>query len=146
MRVSDVMGHKAGDRPRIVTIGPTATVSELVELLDRHRIGAVVVTADEKTIDGIISERDVVRALASDGPDAMSMSLDRFMTTDVRTCSSTDELRNIAEKMTTGRFRHLPVVDDGELVGIVSIGDVVKNRIDELETQTDHLVDYLFTG
>src|SRR5690348_9077020 len=118
MRISEVVSGKASHE--VITVSPEATVRELVALLARHNIGAAVVSSDGRTVDGIVSERDVVRGLG--GNDAiLGAAVSEIMTTDVRTCepgSSLDEVRTV---MTEGRFRHLPVVDGGVLVGVVSI-------------------------
>jgi len=140
MRISEVVAGKASQD--IVTISPDATVRDLVALLATHNVGAAVVSSDGTSVAGIVSERDVVRRL--NGNDAaLSASVSEIMTADVRTCepsSSLDEVRSI---MTEGRFRHLPVVDGGRLVGVVSIGDIVKNHIDQVEFERDQLDSYL---
>lgn len=140
MIVRDVLHTKGTD---VVTVAPTATITELVSLLAEHRIGAVIVSAEGGTVDGIISERDITRALDSHGATILSMRVSELMTAKVRTCSPSETIRDVAVVMTEGRFRHLPVIDDGALIGIVSIGDIVKKRIDELETETGQLMDYL---
>lgn len=140
MIVRDVLSGKGA---AVVTISPSAPIAELVAALSEHRIGALVVAADGSHIDGIVSERDIARAMHKHGAEVMHMQVSELMTSDVRTCHSGDQIGDIARVMTEGRFRHLPVVDDGALIGIVSIGDIVKKRIDELETETDHLMGYL---
>ena len=140
MLISDVMRNK-GDL--VVTIAPDRSVRTLIDLLDEHRIGAVVVSTDGTTIAGIVSERDVVRRLHRDGAAVLDESVADIMTSDVRTCTPEDDLEHVAGVMTEARVRHLPVVTDGRLVAIVSIGDVVKNRIDELQVERDQLVDYI---
>lgn len=146
MQVHEVLSHKAEARPTLITVRPSDTVAHLVATLADHKIGAVIVSDGSGDVSGIVSERDVIRGLAEQGNDVMSAPVSDLMTRDVRTCSVTDEIREIATTMTTHRFRHLPVLEDGDLIGIVSIGDVVKSRIDELEDQADHLVEYLFTA
>jgi CBS domain-containing protein len=140
MIVQDIL---AGKGASVVTITPDATIADLIAVLAEHRIGAIVVSADGDTIAGIVSERDIARGLHAHGSDLLSLPVDAVMTTEVRTCGPQDDISEIASIMTHGRFRHLPVVVDGSLVGIVSIGDVVKKRIDQLETETDQLRDYL---
>ena len=142
MKIDDIIRKKGAD---VVTIAPAATVSELLDLLATHNIGAVVVSADGASISGIVSERDVVRRLASKGADVLDQQVSAIMTTDVKTCGIEDSLESIAQTMTYGRFRHLPVTHDGKLVGIISIGDVVKNRIDQLTDERNHLLEYLHT-
>lgn len=146
MLVQDVLARKNSGREALVTITPTATITEFLELMLHHGIGAVVVSSDGRTLDGIISERDVVRHLAVDPTTTLSQPVSALMTAEVNSCSLTDDVRQIASVMTAGKFRHLPVIDDGALVGIVSIGDIVKSRIDQLEAETEHLVDYLYNG
>jgi CBS domain-containing protein len=140
MRISEVVAGKASQD--IVTISPDATVRELVALLADHNVGAAVVSTDGSTVSGIVSERDVVRQL-NGNDQALSAAVADIMTVDVRTCepgSSLDEVRRV---MTEGRFRHLPVVEDGRLVGVVSIGDIVKNHIAEVEFERDQLDSYV---
>jgi CBS domain-containing protein len=136
--------HRKGRQ--VATIAAGATVAEAVALLQEHNIGALVVTDDG--VAGMLSERDVVRALAD--PDRAAGVLDQvvseLMTTVVATCGPRATVDELMRLMTDRRIRHIPVVDEGELIGIVSIGDVVKSRIDELQTETDTLHDYLASG
>lgn len=139
-RVRELIGHK-GDR--VVTIAPQAPVAEAVAQLARHGIGALVVSDDGRGIAGVLSERDVVRHLAATGASALELAVERVMTTEVETCgweTTTDELVML---MTERRFRHVPVVDEGALVGIVSIGDVVRARMDDLIAERDDLQAYV---
>jgi CBS domain-containing protein len=140
MRISDVIRQK-GDA--VVTIRSDATVLELLETLEKHRIGAVVVSDDGLTVTGIVSERDVVRHLHTDGIGVLDRTVAMIMTKDVQTCTPQDGIEDLARVMTEHRVRHIPVVVDGKAVGIVSIGDIVKGRIDELQTERDHLVGYI---
>jgi CBS domain-containing protein len=140
MRISDVIRRKGG---KVVTLRPDETVRRLLELLEQHRIGAVVVSEDGATVSGIVSERDVVRHLHSDGVGILDETVSMIMTSEVATCSPQDGVEDLALVMTERRFRHIPVVVDGALVAIVSIGDIVKSRIDELQTERDHLVGYI---
>jgi CBS domain-containing protein len=127
----------------VATIPPAATVRDLLDLLAEQRIGAVVVTADD-AIAGIVSERDVVRRLADDGGALLDRQVAEIMTVDVVTCTKETSVEDLARTMTERRIRHVPVVDaDGALAGIVSIGDVVKSRISELEGERDDLVGYI---
>ncbi|MCK2218087.1 CBS domain-containing protein [Actinomadura sp. ATCC 31491] len=128
---------------QVTTVPPSASVRELLARLAEHNIGAVVVSTDGVAIEGIVSERDVVRRLNDRGAGVLDEPVSAIMTTDVRTAGpgeNVDELRRI---MTNERFRHMPVVENGRLAGIVSIGDVVKSAIEELETEKASLVDYL---
>ncbi len=143
MRVKDIL-HKKGTE--VATIDPEATIAQAVAVLYERRIGALVVSSDGAEISGILSERDVVGALATLGPDLLTAPVRRFMTADVLTCEPGDELRTLAITMTDKRFRHMPVTVDGRLAGIVSIGDVVKHRVDELQTEHDQLMDYISSG
>jgi len=140
MRISDVVRHKGGE---VVTLRPEATVRQLLGVLEQHQIGAVVVSDDGSAVAGIVSERDVVRRLHTDGVGVLDQSVAMIMTTDVHTCTPEDRTADLARVMTERRVRHLPVVVDGALVAIVSIGDIVKGRIDELQTERDHLVGYI---
>lgn len=137
MRVADLIKKKGSS---VITLPSTATVAELLETLDDNRIGAVVVVDGDEVV-GIASERDVVHHLRG-GADAQA-ALAQMMTADVRTCTPEDDLVALAATMTEGRFRHLPVVGDEGLAGIVSIGDVVKARLDALQAERDHLESYL---
>ena len=140
MRISDVVRRK-GDE--VVTVRPDETVERLLQLLADHRIGAVVVSEDGATVAGIVSERDVVRHLHSDGPDVVNATVSSIMTADVTTCDPEAPIEELARTMTDKRIRHVPVVVDGRLHAIVSIGDIVKNRIDELQAERDQLVGYI---
>lgn len=141
MKISDVMKGKASQE--VVTVSPEATVADLVALLDQYGIGAVVVSRDGSSVDGIVSERDVVRRLHAAGGDVLLLSVATIMTPDVHTCTADQPVQELAGVMTRKRFRHVPVVEDGRLTGIVSIGDVVKRRIDELEFERDQLDSYV---
>jgi CBS domain-containing protein len=140
MLISDVIRSK-GDL--VVTIPPDHSVKSLIDKLDEHGIGALVVSSDGRTIDGIVSERDVVRRLHRDGAAVLDLRVSDIMTADVRTCAPEDNVEHTARVMTDARVRHLPVVTAGELVAIISIGDVVKHRMDELQVERDQLVDYI---
>ena len=140
MRINDVIRRKGGD---VVTVKPDDTVARLLELLAEHRIGALVVSVDGASIEGIVSERDVVRQLHRRGPDILSVTVSQIMTTSVETCDLDADTQDLAQQMTDRRIRHIPVVHEGRLLGIVSIGDVVKQRLDELQTERDSLVGYL---
>lgn len=140
MRISEILRAKGGE---VVTIGPEATVRELLEVLAEHNVGAVVVSADGRTLDGIVSERDVVRRLHRIGAGLLDRPVAEIMTVVVHTCAPDDRVESLRATMTEHRIRHLPVVVNGRLVGIVSIGDVVKSAISELQTEREHLVQYL---
>jgi CBS domain-containing protein len=140
MRISEILRAKGSE---VVTIGPEATVCELLEVLADHNVGAVVVSADGRTLDGIVSERDVVRRLHRIGAGLLDRPVAEIMTVVVHTCAPDDRAESLRATMTEHRIRHLPVVVNGRLVGIVSIGDVVKSAISELQTEREHLVQYL---
>ncbi len=130
MKVKSILAKKG---PTVLTIEPEATLGDLVRQLVEHRIGAMVVTARGRgTIVGIVSERDVVRVCAGHGAAALYLPVAEVMTKEVRLCAPEDDINDIMAVMTNQRLRHLPVLDEGRLVGIVSIGDVVKHRLDEL--------------
>ena len=140
MRISDVLRVKG---TQVVTVTPDTTVERLVTILAEHQIGAVVVSHDGTSVDGIVSERDIVRALARRGTAVMSEQVTAIYTADVHTVTPKTELEEVARMMTERRVRHAPVTVDGGLRGIVSIGDVVKTRIDELETERAALTNYI---
>ena len=141
MNVQSIIGGKS---PVVATITQTATLREAVAQLTERRIGALVVSGDGKAIEGIISERDIVRAASISGPGALDGSVGSVMSTDVVTCSAGDGVDRLMALMTERRIRHLPVVDErGQLTGIVSIGDVVKARLSELEQENHALAEYL---
>ncbi|GGE03509.1 CBS domain-containing protein [Gemmobacter megaterium] len=123
----------------VVTVPPGSTVREAVELLAARRIGAVVVSSDGARIAGILSERDVVRELGRQGPEVLDRPVDSLMTAAITTCTRGATALQVIELMTQGRFRHLPVVEDGRMIGMISIGDVVKARLDELAMEKDAL-------
>lgn len=141
MRIEDVIRNK-GDRT-VATIEPTATVAELVRVLVEKRIGALVVSADGEHIDGIVSERDIIRGLAERGGAVVDALVSDLMTADVHTAEPDGDVEDVAHSMTVHRIRHMPVLVDGHMVGLVSIGDVVKHRIDQLTDERDHLIGYL---
>src|SRR5215211_5688820 len=143
MRISTLLQGKGAS---VATVPTSASVREVVARLAEHRIGALVVSNDGTTIDGIVSERDVVRRLHSDGPATLDLTVADVMTADVRTCQPSDGVDELMAVMTEHRIRHVPVVVDGQLAGIVSIGDVVKSRLGELETERSTLLEYLHTG
>ena len=140
MKINDVVHGKASQD--VVTISPDATVRDLIALLAEHNVGALVVSDDGERVTGIVSERDVVRRLHSDGG-VLDRQVSEIMTSDVRTCGGDDKLTDLMQTMTEHRIRHVPVVADGRLTGIISIGDVVKNRIGELEFERDQLDSYV---
>jgi CBS domain-containing protein len=140
MRVSDLLATKGHD---VATISRERTITDAIALLKERAIGALVVTGAESPLVGIFSERDVVRALASNGESSLQQKVSELMTTDVSVCSESTELNDLMTMMTDRRIRHVPVVDDGRLVGLVSIGDVVKARLEELEHDKKDLLDYV---
>lgn len=140
MRISDILRVKGEN---VVTVTPDTTVERLLAVLAEHKIGAVVVSGEGTTVDGIVSERDIVRALAARGAGVLAEPVSAIYTADVRTVAPDAELAEVERLMTERRFRHVPVVVGGGLHGIVSIGDVVKKRIDELETERESLAGYI---
>ncbi|WP_030919039.1 CBS domain-containing protein [Streptosporangium amethystogenes] len=132
-----------GKGTEVATVRPSATVTELLAILAEKNIGAVVVSENGSSIEGIVSERDVVRRLHDRGARVLEDTVSSIMTTEVRTCPPDTDVDDLRQTMTTHRIRHVPVVDAGRLAGIVSIGDVVKSSIEALETEKAHLVDYL---
>lgn len=143
MTVQAVLAQKGSD---VVTIAPTANVAEAIRILSKHKIGALVITGAGGRIAGIVSERDIVRAFGDHGIEAMQMPLTDVMTRKVLTCEPSDKMPEIMEVMTREKFRHLPVLDNDKLVGIISIGDVVKMRLAQLQHEQDALRDYIQTA
>ncbi len=139
MTVLSILGNKGNE---VITLPPTATLSEICDTLAKNRIGAVLIV-DGTKIAGIVSERDIVRKLAASGAAALDSIAADCMTKKLVTCTRSDTIPFIMEKMTQGRFRHVPVVEDGALVGVISIGDVVKHRIAEVEREADELRSYI---
>lgn len=140
MKVQAMLEDKGS---RIVTIRPDATIAAATDLLKSEKIGAIVVSEDGQHIDGILSERDIVRGLADHGSDLLTMPVSNLMTKRVKTCDRTANIHEVMSEMTRSRIRHLPVVADDKLTGIISIGDVVKSRLQELEAETSELRDFI---
>lgn len=140
MQVKHILSEKGRE---VVTIASDATLSEAARLMTRQHIGAVIVRSDDGTIAGILSERDLVRAIAAESVLALAHSVSAHMTRTVTTCSEADTIEDVMELMTCGRFRHVPVVNGDRLVGIVSIGDVVKTRIAETVFEAESLREYI---
>jgi CBS domain-containing protein len=143
MTVKAIMCRKGRD---VITIAATATLSDAVRMLAEHRIGAVVISGPERQVAGILSERDIVRALAERGAGALGEPVHQVMTRKVVTCTESETIVNLMERMTVGKFRHLPVVEHGRLQGIISIGDVVKYRLSEMEHESRALREYILTA
>ena len=144
MNVKAILAAKklGGD---IVTIEPTADLATAAKLLSKHRIGSVVTRGAGERVVGILSERDIVRAVSEQGAGALALPVGQVMTRDVATCGEDDTVASIMERMTAGKFRHMPVVANGRLVGLISIGDVVKQRVDEIVGESEAMRDYIRT-
>src|SRR6516165_91249 len=148
MTVKAVLSHKG---TAVITIAPTARLCDVIKILDEHQIGAVVITDADQQIVGILSERDVVRILAHNahtigGCQLCDQPVEQVMTREVETCTQADTIYEIMQRMTERKFRHLPVVEHGRLVGIISIGDVVKHRIRAMESESDALHQYILVA
>ena len=143
MNVKTILATK-GDT--IISIKPDADLAAATQLLSKHRIGAVVIRGAGGRLAGILSERDIVRSLAEHGVEGLKVQVSQVMTRNVATCGEDDTIASIMEQMTAGKFRHMPVVSKGELVGLVSIGDVVKQRLGEIEHESEALRDYIRTA
>ncbi len=143
MNVKTILAAKGGD---IFSIDPTADLAAAAKLLSTHRIGAAVIRGAGGRLAGILSERDIVRALSEHGAGALDLPVGQVMTRNVMTCGEEDSIAEIMERMTAGKFRHLPVLTNGELVGVVSIGDVVKQRVGEIESDAEAMRDYIRTA
>lgn len=127
----------------VATTRPDATIADAAKLLKERNVGALVITTEDGRLAGILSERDLVRGLPDHGADLLALKVKDRMTAEVTTCTLDDRVDAIMKLMTDGRFRHLPVVEEGKLVGIISIGDVVKSRLEELESETTTLREYI---
>jgi CBS domain-containing protein len=143
MTVKAILSRKGSD---VLTIEPTATLAAAVEVLAERRIGAIVITGPDQQVIGILSERDIVRAFAASGAAALDQQVGQVMTRKVMTCTEAETVASLMERMTQGKFRHLPVVERGRLVGIVSIGDIVKHRLGEMENESSALREYILTA
>jgi CBS domain-containing protein len=143
MNVGVILAGKGRD---VVTIDPGVSLGEAVRLLAEKRIGAALILGADRRIVGIISERDVVRALAEGGAGALDEPVSRTMTRKVETCTESETVASLMERMTAGKFRHMPVVDQGRLAGVVSIGDIVKHRLLEMERESVAMRDYIMTA
>lgn len=143
MTVKAILESKGHD---VLTLGPNEKLSEAVRMLAEHRVGALVITNGDRKIVGIISERDIVRMVARQGAGALEMTVREAMTPKVKICNENHTVNEIMEIMTAGRFRHLPVERDGMLYGIVSIGDVVKRRIEDVEREAEEIRAYIATA
>ena len=143
MTVKAILSAKGGE---VITIDPTTNLASAVKLLAERKIGALVVTGADRRIVGIVSERDIVQELAAHGAASLDLPLTEVMTRKVMTCGASDTISFVMERMTQGKFRHLPVVEQGRLLGIVSIGDVVKHRLQEMEREQAALRDYIQTA
>lgn len=137
MLVSQILKSKASDQ--VYTSQPTMLISEAANILSEKRIGTLVISRDGKSPDGILSERDIVRELGARGAGCLTDTVEKLMTTKLVTCSEDDRADAVLQKMTDGRFRHMPVLRDGALVGLISLGDVVKARLAELSMEKDAL-------
>ncbi|MDF2994954.1 MAG: putative signal transduction protein with domain [Xanthobacteraceae bacterium] len=142
MTVRAILDGKGHD---VLTIRPESSLREAVQMLAEHRIGAVVVTDAAGQVVGILSERDVVRVIGKDGPGRLDDPITTVMTAKVITANGTETVPEVMELMTGGRFRHIPVVDHGRLVGIISIGDVVKHRVAEMERESQTMREYIMS-
>jgi len=143
MLVKNILADKGSG---VETMTPDRTLGDAVQVLARRRIGAVVLTGEQGRIAGILSERDIVRILASDGPGVLEKPISAAMTAKVQVCHENNSINDVMEIMTAGRFRHLPVERDGMLVGIISIGDVVKRRIEQVEHEAQEIRNYIATA
>jgi len=140
MTVKAILDSKGSD---VATVAPNADVVFAVKLLAERHVGALVVVDSDRAVAGIISERDIIRVLAEYGTAALAQPVEQVMTSKVVTCTRGETVSSVMELMTAGKFRHLPVVEHGRLTGIISIGDVVKYRVQEIETESATLRDYI---
>jgi CBS domain-containing protein len=143
MNVTTILSAKGGD---VISIEPTATLETAVRMLAERRIGALLVLGPDRRVIGILSERDIVRVLAEQGAGVLAQPAAQVMTRKVVTCSPSDTVDVLMERMTTGKFRHVPVVEQDRVIGVISIGDVVKHRVKEIEQESAALRDYIQTA
>jgi CBS domain-containing protein len=143
MIVRNILAGKGSD---VVTVNPTADLITAAKAMTVRGIGAVVILGADNRIVGILSERDIVRTLAERGPTVLSEPVSQIMTRDVKTCSENDSISDLMAQMTVGKFRHVPVVQQEKLMGIVSIGDVVKGRVEEMDQESSTLREYIQTA
>ncbi|SFI19690.1 CBS domain-containing protein [Albimonas pacifica] len=141
MTVARILRQKGSGE--IASIAPSKSVADAAAMLSEKRIGALIVSGDGRKVDGILSERDVVRWLGREGAGCLSRVVADVMTAKVMTCTPSDDVQEIMQRMTEGRFRHMPVLEEGKLVGVISIGDVVKYRMGQLEHETEALADMI---
>ncbi|GHC15969.1 CBS domain-containing protein [Gemmobacter caeni] len=137
MHVAQILKTKSDDG--VVTVAPGTSVAEVAHVLSMRRIGAVIVSSDGKHPAGIVSERDIVRELGKRGPTCLAEAVDGLMTTKLVTCSRDETTHDVLQKMSAGRFRHMPVMEGDEMIGLISIGDVVQSRLMELAAEKDAL-------
>lgn len=143
MHVKSILVEKGHE---VLTISAIETVTRAVSTLAQHRIGALVVTSENGSIAGIISERDIIRHIAEDGVSVLGQPVSSVMTVNVKVCTENHTINDVMEMMTRGRFRHLPVERAGLLIGVISIGDVVKRKIEETEQEAEAIKNYIATG
>ncbi|MBN9051649.1 MAG: CBS domain-containing protein [Rhizobiales bacterium] len=143
MTIRTILAAKSGD---VAVIEPAATLQAAAQQMSERRVGALVVLGTERRVIGILSERDIVRSIAKHGADGLKLPVSQAMTREVMTCTEEETIGGVMSRMTEGRFRHLPVVHNEAMVGIVSIGDVVKFRVGEMETESEALRDYIRTA
>lgn len=143
MTVSTIL---AGKGREVISIEPGASLADATRLLAGRRIGAALILGADRRIVGIISERDIVRVLAERGASVLDEPVSRTMTRDVVTCAPNETVASIMERMTVGKFRHMPVIDQGRVVGLVSIGDIVKHRVSEMERESAAMRDYIMAS
>lgn len=140
MTVKQILDDKGYD---VSTIAASETIAEAADFLAGNRIGAVMVSSATKQIAGILSERDIVRAISEHGKDVIDQPISNFMTENVKTCKSSNTIQEVMELMTNGGFRHLPIVEDDELIGIISIRDVIRHRMNEVEIEAEEIKAYI---
>ncbi len=143
MHVKSILAEKGNE---VLTVAATASVEEAISMLAKHRIGALVVTDANGSIGGILSERDIIRRIAEDGITVLGQPISSVMTANVKVCTENHSINDVMEMMTRGRFRHLPVERAGKLIGVISIGDVVKRKIEETEQEAEAIKNYIATG
>ncbi|HRF08411.1 MAG TPA: CBS domain-containing protein [Xanthobacteraceae bacterium] len=143
MTVRKILNLKGSD---VLTIAPEQKLHDAIAMLTKYRIGALIVTDNNGAVAGILSERDIVHLLSNKDNNRFDNTVSSAMTSAVKSCKPDDTIQQIMQVMTAGRFRHMPVIDNGRLTGVISIGDVVKHRLEEMEQESEHLKQYIATA
>ena len=140
MNVASLLNDKTDN---LITLKTSNNIKEAIDILSENKIGVIIIVNDKGNLQGILSERDIIRGIGEFGIDAMQSSTERLMTASVQTCTADSSIHSIMKRMTDGRFRHMPVMEDDNIIGMISIGDLVKSRMKQLENEADAMRDYI---